>query len=216
MRAKVMAPGVRIILTAGLLELAAAGGAGTSQAATPLDAADCSVQCLTFSGKTTFSPPLTDTGIGPSDLIKLRGVVGGCTVSGATCAGLTVLSGKVLGTLNGTTDSCAALLGTSITTGELVVKWKTNQPLLDSTSQLSLNAGSVVGTLFPGLPPGVYGQFLIGGPVTVSGAFHGSDGGATSTATVVSSEDVSALSSACASSKGLKGLTIGLGNAVLQ
>ena len=85
---------------------------------------------------------------------------------------------------------------------------------------MTVNNGSAVGGLFLGLPPAAYGQFQLGSPpgapLSVSGSFTGGNGGATSTANIITTQDFGAITTLCASSTGVKALNIGLGTISLQ
>ena len=72
------------------------------------------------------------------------------------------------------------------------------------------------GTFMPGGAFGMatYGSFSLGGP-TVTGAFAGTDGGATSTSTLITGQDIVPLAGACFG-PGLKAITLGIGTITLQ
>jgi hypothetical protein len=137
----------------------------------------------------------------------------------ATAGGdpVTIISGNVTGKLGGSTQNCTGLLGPASVTGTIATTWKTVPSLVVNKSILTPSA-IAGGTFTPGAPfTGTYGSFHIGGAgVSVTGAFAGTDGGATSVADATTGEDISALLNSCASVKGLKTVHLGFGDITLQ
>jgi hypothetical protein len=192
----------------------------SNASATKIDAQHYSVHCDTVVGTVGFAPPLSSNGPTAPNVIKLKATLGGCTVT-PTSGGspVTIISGGVTGVLHGTSQNCSGLLGASAVTGSIATTWKTDPttPLLVNKS--TLTPGSITGGLFtPGAPfTGSYGSFHIGGSgVSVSGAFEGSDNGASSIADATTGEDAGYLLNLCSSAKGLKSIHLGIGDITLK
>jgi hypothetical protein len=191
--------------------------AATAHAAGTVDASNSTITCasLTKAG-IKLKPALVNGGLLPTT-VSIKGALSGCTTN---APGVTSISGSFKGTLTGGTNSCAGLLGPTTNTGTIAIKWKATPGLIDSTSTVQINSGAAVGGLFAGLPPGAYGQFQLGSPpgaaLSVTGSFTGGDGGATSTATVITTQDAIALAGLCATTNGVKALNIGIGVLTLQ
>lgn len=188
----------------------------TTWAATPVDVGNASITCATVIATAKLKPASTIGGpVGPTST-KVKGTVAGCTVTGATA---TVVSGKFSGTLAGNSSDCLTLAGTQPTTGTLTFKWKADPttPLLQKSSVVSV-VSTTGGTITPGGAFGStqYAQFSLNSS-GVTGAFTGGDGGATSTNTAVSSQDIIEITvKQCGGPKGLKLINIGLGKITLQ
>jgi len=192
---------------------------GSSPAAdAKVDASQYTVHCDTVVGTVGFAPPLSASGPTAPNVIKLKAVLGGCTAtptSGGTP--VTILSGNVTGKLTGSSQNCSGLLGPASVAGTIVTTWKTTPSLLVNKSTLT-PATIAGGTFTPPAPfTGTYGSFHIGGAgVSVTGAFAGTDGGATSIADATTGEDVTALLGACSTPKGLKTVHLGFGDITLK
>ena len=204
-----------------VLSLAALCLSATARTAgAQVDASNSTVTCNTITkGSISLKPALMAGGTIVGGVVKIKGSLSGCTTNNG---GITSITGSFKGELaSTTTNDCTNLVGPTTNTGTIIVKWKAVPALTNSTSTVTISAGSAVGGLFTGVPPGVYGQFDLGNPpgvaLAVTGAFTGGDGGATSTARVITTQDaLGSLASQCASPKGLKSLNIGLGTITLQ
>jgi hypothetical protein len=204
-----------------VLSLAALCLSATARmAAAQEDASNNTITCNTITkGSISLKPALIVGGTVVGGVVKIKGSLSGCTTDNAN---ITSITGSFKGELaSTTTNDCVNLLGPTTNTGTIVIKWKSTPALVSSTSTVTITAGDAVGGLFAGLPPGTYGQFDLGNPpgtaLAVTGSFTGGDGGATSVATVITTQDTGALAVACAPpSKGLKTLNIGLGTITLQ
>ncbi len=225
----------QVLATAGIVTLVSGLGLTTltsANAAAPpkVDTTHHTVTCDTFFGTIKASPPLTLAGSGPGT-ITVKGTLDGChddTVgdynASSNPGGVSLAASKVSGTLNVASSSCTGLAGLSAgTSGTLTTGWKTvagTPKLTASTSTLQVNqtngAFTTVGT-GSGNFSSSYGEFQIGTASSyggtlapsVTGDFQGSDGGASSTTDVVTSQSVGALLAACG--PGLKTLNLGVG-----
>jgi hypothetical protein len=123
---------------------------------------------------------------------------------------VTIISGSFSGKLGGTSNDCAGLVGSNPVTGTITIKWKTVEKLVSSSSVVT--PGQLAGNLFTAPWGGAYGQFDLGGSgAAVTGSFAGTDGGASSTTTAVTGEDVTNILGQCATIKGLKTIHIAIG-----
>ena len=198
------------------LPVAALCLAATAHAAGTVDASNSVITCNTITKALIQpKPALLATGTAPA-IVKIKGTLSGCTTN---APGVTSITGSFKGELSGGTNNCAGLVGPTTNTGTISVKWKATPALIDSTSTITVNSGSAVGGLFP-VGAGLYGQFQLGNPpgaaLSVSGSFTGGDGGATSVATIITTQDAGAIATLCASTTGVKALNIGLGSITLQ
>jgi hypothetical protein len=195
------------------LGLVLALGSAATAAAPPVDASPDTVICNTVIGTVAIKPALVNGGTATSTLITVKGTLNGCSVTGPNP--VTVLSGSFSGKLTGTTNNCTSLLGSATVAGSLTVKWKTVEKLLDAKSVVT--PGTQTGGVFGPTSWGAgYGQFNLGAPGTsVTGSFQGGNGGATSTAILVTGEDLGATLAGCAGA-GMKTFHIGIGQLKLQ
>lgn len=186
-------------------------------ASTLFDTSAASVTCTTVIGSAKISPPLTTTSTG-SATIKVKAVLGGCTATGATPAGLTIVSGSVAGTLTTTgAGGCAGLISTSTVAGNLVAKWKVASGQKLDFASTTVSNGSIIGSLFaPGGPlTGSYGEFTVSGmTLQPSSAFAG----ATPGMVAITGEDAGNLGAGCLGAppgKGVSKITLSLGQITL-
>lgn len=211
---KYLVMGTMAALSSGLLVQASSVWAGP----TPIDVSNDQITCNTVIGSIKIKPALTTSGSSPT-IIQVKGTVDGCTDT--TNNAVKILASGFKGVLNGSSNSCLTLLGPSSTTGSITVKWKADSSTPIAQKSSTLNVTTLTGGTFsPGgaFASASYGQFQItsGTSITAGGAFTGGDGGTTSTATLVTGEDVGSLATACASSKGLKALVLGIGTLTLK
>jgi hypothetical protein len=152
----------------------------------------------------------------------------GC-LGGGLC-GVQIISGGVKGTLNTTHCDCAHLLSANPVSGSLNTTFKfltkdaggNALPSCSATlSTLNLGGAAVIspGALLPGgdFDSGaVYGAFSLKTNTSIAGIFQGSDGGTTSKTTGSTVESVNFILNSCAGAKGLKGITFGATDSILQ
>lgn len=204
-----------LALRAGAACFAALCIATTANAAGTIDASNSTITCSTFT-KAVFKPkPNLVVGGALPATISIKGKLSGCATN---APGVTSISGSLSGTLTLPNNDCSSLNGPVAGTGTLTLKWKASPGLVDSVSTVTVNLNSAVGGLF-NLGPANFGQIQLGNPpgaaLAVSGAFTGGDGGATSTASLIFSQDVNEFTLLC-SSGGIKALNIGVGTITLQ
>jgi hypothetical protein len=198
------------------LPLAALCVAATAHAAGTVDASNSTITCNTLTKAVIQpKPALVNGGTLPAT-VKIKGQLSGCTTN---APGVTSISGSFSGLLTGGLNDCGSLIGPTANTGTITLKWKSVPALINPVSTVTINAGSAVGGLFV-LGSGTYGQFQLGNPpgaaLSVAGSFTGGDGGATSTSTVITTQDVGEIAAQCGGLKGVKTLNIGVGQIKLQ
>jgi hypothetical protein len=210
--------------------------------APPIDNSNDTITCNTVIGSAKIKPALTFTGGAGATAIQIKGTLDGCT--DGTNSAVKIGPSKFKGILTGSSTNCLSLSGTSSVTGSLDIKWKnasltcfggTNDGTACATSATCTGGGTCSSTAItqkdstvtlttlnggmyaPGMGiPGTYGDFGIGsGTATVAGGFTGGNGGATSTALLVTGQDIVAEANACAG-PGLKAITLGIGTLTLQ
>jgi hypothetical protein len=189
----------------------------TVRTAGAVDASNSTVTCNTITkGQIKPKPSLVNGGTEPST-VKIKGKLSGCTTN---APGVTSITGSFKGELTGGTNDCAGLVGLTTNVGTIDLKWKATPALDDNTSTVTLVAGSAVGLVVGPFGSGLYGAFGLGNPpglaLSVTGSFTGGNGGATSVATVITTQDIGEIATECASTKGVKVLNIGLGSITLQ
>jgi len=199
----------------------------------PVDNSQDTVICTTVTkGIIKVTPPLLIPG-SPSTpaTISISGTLGGCSSPSRPSLVFPEGKSKFKGTLNSTTTSCTALAGPTTGTGTITFSWGatdtgtggTGGGLAQKTSTLTLPTGAAVGGMFtsPTQPAAQYGQFvvgtanLVGVAPSVAGGFQGGNGGATSVATIVTTQSVGTAAGFCVG-KGLKQLNIGTGAIELE
>jgi hypothetical protein len=187
--------------------------AAVAHAAGTVDASNSTITCSTITKAVVKAdPPFVNGGTVPGT-IKFKGKLAGCT----TDAAVTSITGTFSGLLTGGTNDCASLAGSTTSTGTITIKWKASPGLIVKTSTVTVNSGSSVGSIFA-LGSSAYGQFDLGSPVgnalAVAGSFTGGDGGASSNATIITTQDLVYLFNLC--NTGVKTLNIGVGKITLQ
>lgn len=188
--------------------------AGVAHAAGTVDASNSTITCSTITkGVIKAAPPFVNGGTSPGTL-KFKGKLDGCT----TDAAVTSITGSFSGLLTFATNDCAALAGSTSSTGTITIKWKSSPGLIVNTSTVTVGSGSAVGSVFVLEGSSLYAQFDLGAPVgnalAVAGSFTGGDGGASSSAKILTTQDLAATFNLC--STGVKTLNIGLGKVTLQ
>jgi len=199
------------------LPIAALCLAASAHAAGTVDASNSTITCSTLTKAVIQPIPALRYGGTLPGTVKIKGALSGCTTN---APGVTSISGTFGGLLTGGLNDCVNLLGPTAYTGTLTIKWKSVPGLINAVSTVTVNAWSAVGGLFLFLAPASYGEFQLGNPpgaaLGVAGSFTGGDGGATSKATVVTTQDMNAITALCNSATGVKALNIGLGTITLQ
>jgi hypothetical protein len=190
------------------------GGLATTASAQVFTTSGATVSCNTIIGSASIKPPITSLSTGTA-VIKVKAALGGCTVTGATPSGLTIVSGTLSGTLNTTGGAgCGGLLAPASITGNLVAKWKAGSGQKLDFSSTTLSGGSIVGATFApgGALAGTYGQFTLSGQtIQASSAFAG----ATPSTVAVTAEDIGNLGIQCAVGKGIKTIHLSIGTVTL-
>src|SRR5262249_54197966 len=126
---------------------------------------------------------------------------------------VTILSGKLRGRVASTSNECITLA--EPLTGSIAIRWKADKatPILQTSSTLAITDVTFDGFAAPW---GVsYGRFSLG-TSSVTGAFTGGDGGASSSNVSLTSQDLVEIVSECASPTGSKTLNVGSGQLKLQ
>ena len=164
-----------------------------------------SITCGNLTGAATFSPALTLIGSMPETTnISLQAT--DCTTKGSNVAHVT--SGTAVTVEKLSTNGCTSLLSSTMAL-KLTVQWKpasVKASLVTFSAYMAAEgAAGSAGFDFPGP----------GGKVKVSGSFAGTDAGASSKATVLTTEPVKQLIAACSSAAGLASIPITSGSATL-
>ena len=208
----------KIALFGGTAALIGGFVVGSAQAgAPPQDTSHYTVVCDTFSKASVgFKPSLTLAGTGaPSDVATIKGTLTGCVATpDGTNPAITVISGGVKGTLTTTqanSNSCLSLLGPlPNTTGTITITWKTDLPMVSKTTVITVGSGDLTGgQLSPFGDAASFGEFSLAG-TTQTGAFGGPSGtGAASFTKALTTGGVTGLAATCATTAGLKAVTLG-------
>jgi len=185
----VLSLGASAVITVGPTGiLPAAAAAGGTQPGT--------VSCKQLSGGIRFNPPLKTDGTSP-EVTNVNVTARDCK---AHDGGATPHTGKGTEAFSGTND-CATLESGDDTPASFSVEWSSG----DGESTIAFAGFSTLTTGKAG--------FSVGGIGTeVSGSYPGADGGASSTATVISNLTSAQIASACNGSSGLRSLKIRSGS----
>jgi hypothetical protein len=213
--------------SAAVLSLLVLGSTSVMAGPPPYNNANDTVKCGTISkGVIKPKPVLNNTGVAPS-VFSISGTLGGCTSPSNPNLVFPEGKSKFKGTINAPTSNCAGLAGPSTSTGTLTITWGATDSvsgagMLNKTSTVTIPSNGSVGN-FAVVAGDSHGTFDLGQPgapaaLSVTGGFTGGNGGATSTATVITQESVTTILSFCAlpAPKGLKQITIGVGGLTLQ
>jgi len=189
-------------------------------AAAPANVASDAIRCGTVIATASISPPLTFGGSATSVRVRIKGKLAGCV--DLTNPRVIIDSGTFQGTLVGTTNDCFALTKGQPLTGSLTYRWKASAetPIEPTSSVQAVDSLSGVAfapaPLHPGLGGVNYLALTLGGGL-VTGAFTGSDAGATSRTVLVTSESGTFFTSQCGTlGAGIRALHFGLGAITLQ
>jgi len=212
MTRSVVGSAVGIVLGVFTLNPAVSGAASTV-----FDTSGATVTCQTLIGTASVKPAITSASTG-SAVIKVKAILNGCVVTGATPSQPTIVSGAVSGTLTTSgAAGCAGLLSPATISGNLVAKWKVASGQKLDFSSTTVSGGTITGGVFtPGMPfSGSYGQFTLAGQTLApSSAF----GGGTPSTVALTGEDVGFLAGACAAAppgKGISTIHLSIGQTTL-
>lgn len=184
------AGGVLVLLISLLTFFSWAGPAGA-------DIQPGTVTCSQVTGRVSFEPPLVEGGTA-SEAATLALTIKGCVAAGGGTSP-TVAHGA--GELPMASNTCTNLASRTKAGLDIVISWR---PTTDGSTTLS----------FPGFTPTTgssLGLHMGGRHTRVTGSYAGSDRGATSTAAMTFGSSPADVTSACASSTGLKRLKIQAG-----
>jgi hypothetical protein len=198
---------------------------GSTSALAQYDNSNDTVHCGTIlKGVIKPKPVLNNAGAGPS-VFAIGGKLGGCASPSNPNLVFPEGKSKFKGTINAPTSNCAGLAGVSTSTGTITITFSatdsvSGDALLNKTSVVNIPSGSSAGN-FASVGGDTHGTFDLGVPnaaLSVTGGFTGGDGGATSTAQVITSESVATILNYCGQPlpKGLKQISIGVGAITLQ
>src|SRR5262245_3622009 len=140
-----------------------------------IDVSNASITCNTVIGTVSVNPPLVISGTATSTVMRVKGSVADCTVTGPDL--VSIRSGKLSGKVTAMSNSCITLFEPLV--GTLTIKWKAAKttPILPTSSTLAITNVSFSGYTAPW--GAAYGQFSLG-TNGVTGAFTGGDDGAAS------------------------------------
>ena len=186
-------------------------GTGAHAAATVYNTSAGSIECDSLvGGSASIKPAISNASTGTATF-KVKGTLMGCAATGATPAGLSIVSGSVSGTLTAVgAPGCAGLIAPATITGNLVIKWKTASGQKLDFGSTTVSGGNITGGVFaPGGSFGTasYGQFTLnGGTIQANSAF------AAGTPSVVAATTlgVGTLAAACGGS-GIKTIALSFG-----
>lgn len=176
---------------------------------TPVDATNYTVQCNTISAKATFSPALSTAGaLVSNEATTILGKAGGCTATpslGGTPVSIT--GGTISGTINNIASAhqCTGLLAPTSSTGSLKIVWKTafGTPKLTNATSI-VNPTSVLG----GAGANGHATFALSFVAATSGPFQGTDSGASSSTSAMTTLTAGAINEQCGDLGGLISLAI--------
>jgi len=194
-------------------------GTAAHAAAPPIDASQYTVSCDTITGGVVGLKPALLIGGSTPSVASIKGTLSGCAATpNDSNPAVTVVSGSVKGALSTSSNDCLSLLGPSSATGTITITWKvgTGQKLTNNKTVITVSNGNVSGgTTNPFGDAATYGLFNISG-TTQSGAFGGTDNGASSFTKALTVQGVGALTPQCTpGSKGLKAINLGSGEVSL-
>ena len=215
------------LFSTALLALVAFGSVSVQAGPPPYDNSADTVKCGTIlKGVIKPKPVLNNAGVGPS-VFSIGGTLGGCSSPSNPNLVFPEGKSKFKGTINATTSNCLGLLGPSAATGTITITWGATDSvsgagMLNKTSVVTIPTNGSSGNVVV-LAGDSHGTFDLGQPgapaaLSVTGGFTGGNGGATSNATVITTESSAYLASFCGQPlpKGLKQITIGVGGLTLQ
>lgn len=163
------------------------------------------VTCTNITGALTFSPPLTTKG-GSAESTVIALTAAGCSTQGSNVP--TVTGAAESTTISSATNSCTGLLTSRALTIHIAWTPSTIRPSVLTFSGYG-GTSSSSGDVGFALPSH-------GGTAKVTGSFSGTDHGAGSTATAISSQTGTQLLAACGSSAGLTSIQVSSGTVTLK
>jgi hypothetical protein len=197
-----MRPTRKIIIGTGalLVPLALVTAIGPTTAWAKSTVQPGTVTCKSVTGYVKFSPGLTAAG-GKSVKVTSSTTYSSCTATGG---GISPTKGTEKSTSTASSNGCTAVLEAAPTTETFTTKWS---PSNIASSTTIFPASAIKSSESP--VSLTYG----GTGTTGTGSYTGTDGGAKTTATVVFTQTVASITSACTTKAGLKELTIASGSA---
>ena len=207
-----------IVVCAVAVGLSCLASFGVAQA--QIDTSNETVQCNILQ-KTAIkaSPALILGGTQPTTL-KLKGKLAGCTSS---AGGFTIPDSKstVSAVLSLPSNDCSALITGLPASGSIIIKWKASAKIAPAVSTITVDNQDLTAGLFSAPWSVSYGYLGLGvnsrpngtpgTALAVSGAFTGGDGGSTSTAALVTQEDLNNFFDNHCFLTGLAAFNIGIG-----
>ncbi len=218
------------VSSAAVLSLFVVGSTAVLAGPPPYDNSNDTVTCGTIlKGAIKPKPVLTLTGAVPS-VFAISGTLSGCSSPSNPNLVFPEGKSKFKGTINAPNNNCLSLAGSSTATGTLTITWGATDSvsgagMLNKSSVVTIPSMGSTGN-FVVVAGDQHGSFDLGTPValSVTGGFTGGNGGATSTASVITTESVVSILRACDTTaappaipgKGVKQITIGVGGLTLQ
>jgi hypothetical protein len=197
----------------------------TLAGAPPYDNSMDTVTCGTIlKGVVKPKPALTTAGGLGTTLIAISGTLGGCSSPSNPALVFPEGKSKFKGVITSADNGCAGLNGASTSTGTITISWGVIPVLpatavTNKTSIVTLPSGSSVGG-FGTFAGDAHGTFELGAPdgaaLSVSGGFAGTDSGATSHASIITTQSVTTILNSCNAIAGLKSIAIGVGGIKVQ
>jgi hypothetical protein len=200
----------RARISSGIAVALAFGLAGVCGAAT--DVSTDTVTCDSVVGTVKIKPPLVIM-TGMPLTITVKGVVAGC-IDGVN-GSVKILPSKVSAKLSSVSTGCAGLLGSSPISGPIKVSWKADKTTPITPKSSVIATSTLTGGIYGGAPwftP--YGMLTLAAS-GVTGAFTGSDGGASTTALAALAESIGVLGTECGGA-GIGQMHLALGTLKVQ
>ena len=182
--------------------VAATGGIASAKGSPPVSVANDTITCTGIAVSAKFSPALTlDGGATSNEATTIKGTASGCTTAGPNP--VTVTGVKVSGTINDPTSdhSCTGLSGSTPESGTLTLAYKTSPKSTPTTSVVTVSGVS------GGTGDNGHATFSIGFS-GVTGAFTGTDSGASSTSDAQTTDTTAQIITSCNGKKGLKSIAV--------
>jgi hypothetical protein len=180
--------------------IAATGGIASAKAPA-VNVTNDTVTCTGIAAKASFNPPLTiNGGASSNEATTIKGTASGCTTGGTNPVAVTGV--KVSGTINSaSTHTCGGLTSPTSETGNLTSAFKT------SPKSTPTKAVAAVQTVTGGVGGNSHATFTIAFS-GVTGAFQGSDNGASTTSDAQTTATISDIAASCGGKHGLKSISI--------
>src|SRR5262245_3812863 len=107
----------------------------TAHAAGTIDASGSTIVCRTITKGVTHAKPAGVNAVMTPGVVKIKGSLSGCSTNNGM---ITSITGTFKGELSGGTNDCANLVGPTMNTGTIAIKWKATPALIDSTSTVTV------------------------------------------------------------------------------